>query len=90
MSDFKSELDKIKEKGKGRVAKESFGLTFNRVKNNKDSIEKKTLSLRKREKVIIIHQRYIVCERPIYKNLKAYYYAFLKIAPKRGTPLTRT
>ena len=55
MSDFEKELDKIKEKGKGRVAKGSFGLTFNEVKNNKDSIKRKALSLRKRERVIIIH-----------------------------------
>ena len=55
MSDFKKELDKIKEKGKGRVAKGFFGLTFDGVRDNKDSTKKKTLSLRKRERVIIIH-----------------------------------
>ena len=55
MSDFKKKLNKIKEKGKGRVAKGFFGLTFNGVKDNKDNIKKKTLSLRKRERVIIIH-----------------------------------
>ena len=55
MSNFKKKLDKIKEKGKGRVAKGSFGFTFNKIKNNKDNIKKKTLSLRKRERVIIIH-----------------------------------
>ena len=90
MSDFKKELNKIKEKGKGKVAKRFFGLTFDGVKNNKDSTEKKALSLRKRERVIIIHQRCIIYKRPTYKNLKAYYYTFLKIAPKGGTPLTRT
>ena len=37
------------------MVKGFFDLTFNRIKNNKDSIKKKTLSLRKREKVIIIH-----------------------------------
>ena len=37
------------------MAKKSFGLTFDKVKDNKDSIKKKALSLRKREKVIIIH-----------------------------------
>ena len=55
MSDFKKELDKIKEKDKGRVAKGFFGLTFDGVRNNKDNIKKKTLSLRKKERVIIIH-----------------------------------
>ena len=55
MSDFKKELNKIKEKGKGRVAKGFFGLTFNGVKNNKDSIKKKALSLREKERVIIIY-----------------------------------
>ena len=90
MSDFKKKLDKIKEKGRGKVAKGFFGPTFDGVKNNKDNIKKKALSLRKREKAIIIHQRCIVCERPICKNLKTYYYTFLKIVPKGGTPLTRT
>ena len=55
MSDFKKELDKVKEKGKGRMAKGFFGLTFNKVRDNKDSIKKKALSLRKRKRVIIIH-----------------------------------
>ena len=55
VSDFKKELDKVKEKGKGRVAKGFFGLTFNGVRNDKDSIKKKALSLRKRKKVIIIY-----------------------------------
>ena len=55
MSDFKKKLDKIKEKGKGRVIKGFFGPIFNEVRNNKDNIKKKTLSLRKRERVIIIH-----------------------------------
>ena len=90
MSDFKSKFNKIKEKGRGKVAKGSFGLTFNRVKNNKDNIKKKTSFLRKKKRVITIHQRCIICERPTYKNLKAYYYTFPKIAPKRGTPLART
>ena len=90
MSDFKNKFDKIKEKGRGKVAKGSFGLTFDGVKNNKDSIKKKTLSLRKKEKAIIIHQRCIIYKRPTYKKLKAYYYAFPKIAPKRGAPSART
>ena len=90
MSDFENELNKMKEKGKGRVAKGSFGLTFDGVKDNKDSTKKKTLSLRKKERAIIIYQRCIICERPICKNLKAYYYTFLKITPKGKTPLTRT
>ena len=55
MSDFKKEFNKIKEKGKGRVVKGFFGLTFDGVRNNKDSIKRKALSLRKRERVIIIH-----------------------------------
>ena len=90
MSDFKKEFDKVKENDKGKVAKGFFGLTFDGVRDNKDSIKRKTLSLRKRERAIIIYQRYIICKRPTYKKLKAYYYAFLKIAPKGGTPLTRT
>ena len=55
MSDFKKEFDKIKEKGKGRVAKGFFGLTFDGVRNDKDSIKRKTLSLRKKERAIIIY-----------------------------------
>ena len=55
MSDFKKEFDKVKEKGKGKVAKGFFGLTFNGVRNDKDSIKKKALSLRKKKKVIIIY-----------------------------------
>ena len=55
MFDFENKLDKIEEEGRGRVAKGFFGLIFNGVINNKDSIERKALSLRKRERVIIIH-----------------------------------
>ena len=55
MSDFEKELDKIKEEGKGRVAKGFFGPTFNRVRDDKDNTKKKALSLRKKEKAIIIH-----------------------------------
>ena len=55
MSDFKKKLDKIKEKGKGKVVKKSFGLTFDKVKNDKDNIKKKASSLRKKERVIIIY-----------------------------------
>ena len=72
------------------MAKGFFGLTFDKVKDNKDSIKKKASSLRKRERVIIIHQRYIIYERPTCKNLKAYYYAFLKIVPKEGAPSAYT
>ena len=72
------------------MAKGFFGPTFDGIKNNKDNTKKKTSSLKKKKKAIIIHQRYIICERPTYKKLKAYYYAFLKIAPKGGTSLTRT
>ena len=90
MSDFENELDKIKEKGRGKVAKGFFGLIFNGVRNNKDNTKRKTLFLRKRERAIIIHQRCIICERPTCKKLEACYYAFLKIAPKGGAPLART
>ena len=55
MSDFEKKLDKVKEKSRGRVAKKSFGLTFNGVRNNKNNIKKKTLSLKKKERAIIIH-----------------------------------
>ena len=55
ISDFKKELDKIKKKGKGKVVKGFFGPTFDEVRNNKDSIKRKALFLRKRERVIIIH-----------------------------------
>ena len=41
MFDFENKLNKIKEKGKSKVVKGFFGLTFNRVKNNKDNIKKK-------------------------------------------------
>ena len=90
MSDFKKELNKNAEKDGGKVAKGSFGLTFNGVRDNKDSIKRKASFSRKRERVIIIYQKYIICERPACKKLKAYYYAFLKITPKRGVPLART
>ena len=55
MSDFKKKLDKIKEKGKGKVAKGSFGPTFDEMRDNKDNIKRKASSLRKKERVIIIH-----------------------------------
>ena len=55
MSDFKKEFNKVKEKGKGRVAKGFFGPTFDGVKDNKDNIKKKTLYLRKKERAIIIY-----------------------------------
>ena len=38
---FKKKFNKIKEKGKGRVAKGFFGFTFDGVRNNKDNIKKK-------------------------------------------------
>ena len=90
MSDFKKELDKVKKKGKGRVAKRFFGLTFDGVRDDKDSIKRKVLSLRKKERAIIIYQRCIIYKKPTCKKLKAYYHAFLKIAPKGRTPLART
>ena len=55
VSDFKKEFDKVKEEGRGRVAKGFFGLTFDGVKDNKDSTERKALSLRKKERAIIIY-----------------------------------
>ena len=90
MFNFENKFDKIKEKSKGKVAKGFFGLTFNGVKNNKDNIKKKALSLKKREWAIIIYQRYIICKRPTCKKLKAYYYVFLEIALKGGAPSART
>ena len=41
MFNFKRKLDKVKKKGKGKVVKGFFGLTFNGVRNNKDNIKKK-------------------------------------------------
>ena len=90
ISNFKKEFNKIKKKGKGKVAKGSFGFNFDGVRDNKDNTKRKTSSLRKRERAIIIHQRCIICKKPTYKKLKAYYYAFPKIAPKGGTPSART
>ena len=90
MSDLENEFDKVKEKGRGKVAKRVFGFIFDGVKNDKDSIKKKALSLRKRERVIMIHQRYMICKRPACKNLKVYYYTFPKIVPKRGALSART
>ena len=55
MFNFKREFNKIKKKGKGKVAKGFFGLIFDEVRDNKDNIKKKTLFLRKRERAIIIH-----------------------------------
>ena len=40
-SDFKKELNKEEEKGKGKVAKGLFSLTVDGVKDDKDSIKKK-------------------------------------------------
>ena len=50
MFDFKKKFDKVKKKGKGKVAKGFFGLTFDGVKNNKDNIKKKNLILKKERK----------------------------------------
>ena len=49
MSDFKNKFNKVKEKGKGKVVKKSFGLTFDGVRNNKNSTKKKTLSLKQKK-----------------------------------------
>ena len=86
MSNFKQELNKEMEKRRGRVAKEFFSLTFDKVRNNKDGIKRKALSSRKRKRAIMIHQKYIIYKKPACKNLKACYYTFLKIAPKGGAP----
>ena len=72
------------------MAKGIFSLTFDGVRDNKESTKRKALSSRKREKVIIIHQKCIICERPACKELKAYYYTFLKIAFEEGAPSART
>ena len=55
MFDFKKKLNKVKEKGKGRVVKRFFSPTFDEVRDNKNNIKKKALSLRKRERAIIIY-----------------------------------
>ena len=55
MFEFKKEFDKVKEKGRGRVAKGFFGLTFDKVRNNKDNIKRKALFLKKRKRAIIIY-----------------------------------
>ena len=55
ISDFKKEFSKIKEKGKGKVAKGFFGLIFNGIRDDKDNIKRKTSSLKKRERAIIIY-----------------------------------
>ena len=52
MFNFKNKFDKVKEKGKGKVAKKFFGLTFNGVRDNKDNTKRKALSLRKKERVM--------------------------------------
>ena len=49
------------------MAKGSFGLTFDKIKDNKDNIKKKTSSLKKRDRAIIIHQRCIIYKRSIGK-----------------------
>ena len=90
MSDFKKDLDKKKKKGRSRVVKRLFGLTFDKVRDDKDSTKKKALFLRKKERAIIIHQKCIIYKRPACKNLKACYYASPKIALKEGAPSART
>ena len=72
------------------MAKESFGPTFDKVRNNKDNIKKKASSSKKKKRAITIHQRCIIYKKPTYKKLKTYYYAFPKIAPKKRTPSART
>ena len=91
VSNFKKKkLNKEAKKGKSKVAKKIFCLTFDGVRNNKDNIERKALILRKRERAIIIHQKCIINKRPVYKKLKACYYAFPNITLKGGAPLART
>ena len=55
ISDFKKELNKVKEKGKGKVVKGFFSLSFDGVRDHKDNTKRKALSLRKRKRTIIIH-----------------------------------
>ena len=55
MSDFKREFNKVEEKGRGKVVKGFFGFTFDGVRDDKDSIKRKALFLRKRERAIIIY-----------------------------------
>ena len=50
VSDFKKELDKEEEKGRGKVAKGFFGLTFDKVRDNKNGIKRKALSSRTKKK----------------------------------------
>ena len=47
MSDFKKKLDKNAKEDKGQVAKGFFSLTFNEVKNNKDSMKKNLILVEK-------------------------------------------
>ena len=89
MFDFEKELNKDAEKDKGKVVKGAFSLTFNKIRDNKESIKKKTLFLKKRERVIIIHQMCIICKRPACKKLKACYYTFPEIVFKGGALLAR-
>ena len=90
MFDFKREFNKDVKKEKGKVAKGVFSPTFDRVRDNKDSINKKIFSWKKKERAIIIHKKCIICKRPACKKLKACYHAFLKIVLKRGAPLAHT
>ena len=55
MSDFENKFNKIKEKGRSKMVKKFFGLTFDEVRDNKDSTKRKTSFLRKKERAIIIH-----------------------------------
>ena len=87
MSYFKKELDKNVNATRGTMTKEAFGLTFDGVRDNKESTENKTLSLKKRKRAIIIYKKCIVYKKPMYKKLKAYYYTFPKIVFKRGASL---
>ena len=83
ISDFKEELNKDVEEDKGIVAKGSFGLTFDGVRDDKNNIKREISFSRKKEKAIIIHKECIIYKRPACKKLKAYYYIFPEIAPKK-------
>ena len=90
MYNLKKKLIKKKKKGKDKVEKGSFYLTFNKIKNNKNGIKRKALFSRKRKRAIIIYQKCIIYKRFACKNLRAYYYAFPEITLKGRALSART
>ena len=75
-SDFERELNKESTARRGTVAKGAFGLTYNKVRKDKERTKDKTSSSKKRERATTVHRICIVCERPMCRKLKACYYAF--------------